>query len=159
MGTYHRLAPDERYQIAALMQSGLSLRAMAGILDRCPSSISRELKRNCVVEKYDARHAQRLARERRKVVGPPKRIDRKIEKKIRALLICQQLSPEQIRAYFEQEKISISAETIYKFVYLDRHSGGKVQAQDVKLKSKRERPKLTLFIFTNSFAHPTNVVI
>ena len=40
------LSQDERIEIADLRQSGLSLRAIAARLDRAPSTISRELRRN-----------------------------------------------------------------------------------------------------------------
>jgi transposase len=42
------LSQDERIEIADLRQSGLSLRAIASRLERAPSTISRELRRNAV---------------------------------------------------------------------------------------------------------------
>lgn len=126
MGRYHRLTPDERYQIEALKQSGLSLRGMAQILERSPSSISRELGRNAEMGIYGARRAQRLSQERRKAVGPAKRIDGGLAKKIKACLVLRKLSPEQITAHFKKAKIRISPETIYKFVYDEHRGGGKL---------------------------------
>ena len=47
MGThYNQLTLDERCDIAGLRRAGQSIRQIAAALDRAPSSISRELKRN-----------------------------------------------------------------------------------------------------------------
>jgi transposase, IS30 family len=43
---YKQLTENERYQIYTLLKVGFSLKAIAGELDRHPSTISRELKRN-----------------------------------------------------------------------------------------------------------------
>lgn len=123
MEGYRRLTPIDRYQIEALKESGLSVRGIAGIVERSPSSISRELKRNSTDGPYRASRAQRLARERRQAVGPPKRIDAKLAGKITSCLISKQLSPEQVRAHLLEKNIKVSIETIYKFIY-DEHRGG-----------------------------------
>lgn len=44
--TYQHLAPEERGVIGAMAQQGCSVRAIARQLDRAPSTISRELRRN-----------------------------------------------------------------------------------------------------------------
>jgi transposase, IS30 family len=43
---YHRLTPEDRYQIEALLQSGMSIRAVSRQLKRAPSTICRELKKS-----------------------------------------------------------------------------------------------------------------
>ena len=43
---YSQLTEQERYTLAALRQQGLSCRAIARILGRNPSTISRETRRN-----------------------------------------------------------------------------------------------------------------
>ena len=43
---YNHFSMDERIVIAQLMKSGYSIREISRILDRAPSSISREIKRN-----------------------------------------------------------------------------------------------------------------
>lgn len=43
---YHHLAHDERCQIGALLTSGMSVRGIARQLNRSPSAISREVRRN-----------------------------------------------------------------------------------------------------------------
>ena len=42
---YNHFNMDERIVIAQLMKSGYSIREISRILDRAPSSISREIKR------------------------------------------------------------------------------------------------------------------
>lgn len=124
MEGYRRLTPIDRYQIEALKESGLSVRAIAGIVERSPSSVSRELQRNSTDGLYRARRAQRLTQERRHAVGPPRRIDEQLARRIKNHLISKQLSPEQIHAHFLHKKIKVSIETIYKFIYDEHRAGG-----------------------------------
>ena len=44
--SYQHLTLEERYCLAEFREKGLSIRAIARILKRSPSTISRELKRN-----------------------------------------------------------------------------------------------------------------
>src|SRR6201994_237053 len=44
--SYEQLSLDDRCEIARLQGTGLSVRQIAAALDRSPSTISRELKRN-----------------------------------------------------------------------------------------------------------------
>jgi len=46
MGGYEQLSLDDRCEIARLCAEGRSIRQIAATLDRAPSTISRELKRN-----------------------------------------------------------------------------------------------------------------
>jgi transposase len=56
------LSEDERVRIADLRQAGLGVRAIAGQLGRSPSTVSRELRRNCDASgQYRPFTAQRLA--------------------------------------------------------------------------------------------------
>ena len=61
------LSEDERVRIADLRRGGLGVRAIAGELGRCPSTVSRELRRNRdpAAGQYRPFAAQRLAAERR----------------------------------------------------------------------------------------------
>ncbi len=124
MEKYRRLTPMERYQIEALKKSHLSLRDIASVLERSPSTISRELKRNCSTSGYYAFKAQKLAVARRNLIGPPKVICSQIEKKIKKLLTSQQLSPEQMSAFLKRQNLFVSPETIYKFIFSEHRLGG-----------------------------------
>jgi len=64
--SYKQLTENERYQIYTLLKVGFSLKAIAAELNRHPSTISRELKRNKGLKGYRPRQAQRLASTRRK---------------------------------------------------------------------------------------------
>ncbi|WP_141557280.1 helix-turn-helix domain-containing protein, partial [Xenorhabdus cabanillasii] len=44
--TYTQLTETERYQISSLKEAGFSQRAISKSLNRSPSTISRELRRN-----------------------------------------------------------------------------------------------------------------
>src|SRR5215831_2960780 len=61
------LSEDERVRIADLRRAGLGVRAIAGELGRCASTVSRELRRNCEPRsgQYRPFAAQRLAARRR----------------------------------------------------------------------------------------------
>ena len=63
---YQRLAQDDRYQIAALKQSGMGVRKIALELKRAPSTVSRELRRNGAWMGYNGQLAHLEATARRK---------------------------------------------------------------------------------------------
>ncbi len=65
---------DERCQIQALHQPGLSVTAITAQLQRHKSTICRELRRSAGPSGYHREQAQQLARERRHraVTGPRK---------------------------------------------------------------------------------------
>jgi len=69
MRHYRQLIQEERYQISALKEWGLSNAAIAHRLARSPSTISRELTRNRGVRGYQAAMAQRLSDKRRKTAA------------------------------------------------------------------------------------------
>ncbi len=124
MEAYHRLTQAERYQIEALMQSGISIRGVAKIINRNPSTISRELERNRYKSKYCAVKAKRLCLKRRKGIGPAVRISEELVDHIVAKL-QEKYSPQQISGELKmQNKTSVSHESIYKFIYDDAHKGG-----------------------------------
>lgn len=64
--SYQELSVEERITIQLGQLQGLSQRAIAKMLDRCPSTISRELRRNsCQASHYRASQAQQHMRQRR----------------------------------------------------------------------------------------------
>ena len=52
---YQQLQPEERVTLASLVQQKLGIREMAGLLNRSPSTISRELRRNTGTAGYAKR--------------------------------------------------------------------------------------------------------
>ncbi|MEA3312234.1 MAG: helix-turn-helix domain-containing protein, partial [candidate division WOR-3 bacterium] len=64
---YHHLSLKERERIDMMRRKGISVRQMAVVLDRSPSSVSRELRRNrsAVYDSYLDHRAQERAYNRR----------------------------------------------------------------------------------------------
>jgi len=62
---YKQLSFEERFTIEKLFSSEISIREIAGFLERSPNTISRELQKNIVNGVYDARKAQTKVSQRR----------------------------------------------------------------------------------------------
>jgi IS30 family transposase len=124
--SYRQLTLDERYQIQALQKMKWRPAAISRELGRHPSTLSRELARNCEAEKpYDARRAARWSRRRRVVKGTN---SRKIQGALQDL-VEQKLrlswSPEQISGRLRAEGgPSVTHETIYQHVLRDTKACG-----------------------------------
>lgn len=119
MGTrYQQLGLEARCEIARLHAQGRSLRQIAAALDRAPSTISRELKRNISRQKgYQPAQAQDQAKARR---WKGSRLDRKPLLRSTVLgLMARGWSPEQVagRLARQQGQAVISHESIYRFIY------------------------------------------
>lgn len=126
MSKYRRLTLEDRYQIQTLNESKMSMREISRHLGRSPSTISRELRRNCTRKKYKAKSAANLTLKRREGIGPPLKISGSLEKTVIRLL-CHQWSPEQICGRLSKMNISISHEAIYQYVYKDFKRGGNLR--------------------------------
>jgi IS30 family transposase len=122
--SYIHLTAIERGQIQALCQEGRGVNAIARVLGRAPSSISRELKRNKTPRGYDAGVAQQRYRQRRIECRPA----RKLEYRPLWAYVLQKLplcwSPQQIAGrlpldYPHDPKMRISHETLYQSLYTD----------------------------------------
>jgi IS30 family transposase len=115
--TYEQLSLEDRCEIAGLQATGHSIRQIAANLDRSPSTIARELKRNRGVQTYKAGYAQEQTKARR---WRGSRLDRQPLLR-RAVLerLAAGWSPEQIagRLAREQGRKVISYESIYRFIY------------------------------------------
>ncbi len=115
---YDHFTLDERCTMAQLRQAGQSLRQIAATLDRSPSSVSRELKRNHGAHVgYKPDYAQEQATARR---WTGSRLERNAE--LRGLVLGglqRGWSPEQVAGWLDQQKTAatISHETIYRFIY------------------------------------------
>ena len=99
----NHLTVEERDRIAQLQYQGADQKEIARALGRCPSTISRELRRNRTDGKYYAAQAQREA-ERRRGERPlvRKMEDPKINEAVRTAL-AQEWAPEQIAGRMEQQ--------------------------------------------------------
>jgi IS30 family transposase len=116
--TYKQLSLEDRCEIAQLSADGRSIRQIAAALDRPPSTISRELKRNRGAKVgYKPTYAQQQMRARRWSGG---RLTREPDLR-RAVLerLGRGWSPEQVAGRLARERGHkvISCETIYRFIY------------------------------------------
>ena len=118
MSNYSQLSIEERCSIARLREAGQSIRKIAATLDRQPSTIARELKRNAGSKVgYQPAYAQAQANARRWSGTRLERDDALRETILDRL--AQGWSPEQVagRLAHEAGRKVISHETIYRFVY------------------------------------------
>ena len=142
MKSYCHLSADERYIISTLRAQGFSCREIAEALDRAPSTVSREVRRNAHVTdgRYRAFIAISKAGARRWRSRRGSRFASK-EWKIVERLLRQDFSPEQISGILQREgRLSISHETIYRHVWRDRSNGGTLH-RHLRGASKKRRKR------------------
>jgi len=145
MGTkYSHLSLDERHTIARLRAEGQSCRQIAAGLDRPASTITRELKRNLGSHlAYRPRFADDQAWGRR---WRGNKLSRNWPLQELVLgLLTKGWSPEQVagRLKYEKAKITVSHETIYRFIYaqIARTKNYDWRLYLPKAKSKRGRSR------------------
>jgi len=143
--SYGQLTLEDRCTIAELHRAGRSIRQIAAALDRQPSTISRELKRNsgsgARAGPYQPAYAQQQAAARR---WSGARLDRNQPLRERVLAqLAQGWSPEQVagRLRREEGRTVIGCETIYRFIYaqLKRSNDGAWRHYLPRAKAKRGR--------------------
>lgn len=119
--SYTHFSKTERHELSILLKKGYSLREIADTLERSPSSVSREVKRNSVKGEYVASKAQHKAYKRRKYAqyqGMKIREDPDLESYVKKKL-KDRWSPEQIagRLKFQNNgKQVISFRSIYNYI-------------------------------------------
>ena len=115
---YHQLSLEERCTIARLHEAGQSIRQIAAALDRQPSTISRELKRNSGSKVgYRPSYAQQQAQARH---WSGRRLERDDDLRDAVLgRLGAGHSPEQVagRMALESGAHVISPESIYRFIH------------------------------------------
>lgn len=121
---YEQLCLSERIEIYRLHREGKSLRRIAVALDRSPSTISRELRRNAKPTKawsggYCAERADTLATRRRRWDGRFKLARQPDLRELVRDRLAMGWSPEQIagRLALDHGRTVISHESIYRFIY------------------------------------------
>jgi len=142
---YEQLDLEERCTIARLREGGQSIRKIAAALDRSPSSISRELKRNTGsgsrAGAYQPGYAQEQTRARR---WSGSRLERNAALRDQVLgLLASRWSPEQICGWLKLQASGtvIGVETIYRFIYaqLKRTNNGAWRHYLPRAKARRGR--------------------
>ena len=125
MGTYYsHLSLAERVEIYHLRANGTSFRAIAVLIGRAPSTISREIRRNAKPTKqyaggYRAERADQLARRRRRWDA---RFKMQRQPALRNYVhdrLAMGWSPQQIAGRLAQSHahMRISYESIYRYIY------------------------------------------
>lgn len=144
---YHQLTEGERYTLSLLKREGRSLRSIAAALDRSPSTISRELRRNATVVQckprplYVPSKAQEQANGRRRRSRRVRQHAPGVYAHVESLLAQQQWSPEQIANQLpEQLGVHMSHMTIYRHVRRDQRQGGVLYKQ-LRQGRKRRRKR------------------
>jgi IS30 family transposase len=126
--TYRQITFAERYTLGLLRQSGLAPAAIAPVLGRHRSTISRECARNGTPRDgcYRPQLAEWYARGRRSRSRRNQRFSASDWARIQAL-VREDWSPEQIagRLRLDQE-LRISHETIYRYLWADKRQGGQL---------------------------------
>ena len=127
---YHQITPDERYTLATLRRQvpALSGAAIARIMGRDRSTISRELQRNSSRSDGAYRHTKaqertngRRSRSRRNSHFLPK------DWRLIEGLLREYLSPEQISGKLRRDGLlHVSHETVYKHIWRDKRRGGQL---------------------------------
>ena len=115
-----RLTEHERYQIYSLIKAGITQNLIAIQLNRHPSTISRELRRNLGKKGYRPKQAHQLSVKRRLQKNKHVKLTQKVKSWIERLVKLD-LSPEQVCCYLQRHKnISLHHETIYRYVFSDK---------------------------------------
>lgn len=139
---YRQITSEERYRISALRREGFCPAAMGRRLGRHRSTISRELHRNSSPwdGSYRPSKAQEQANGRRSRSRRNRRFDARDWELVETLL-RQDWSPEQVAGSLQKSgDLSISHETIYRYVWADRALGGDVY-RHLRCATKRRRKR------------------
>ena len=136
---YRRITQEDRLLIKTYLGEGLNQSQIADKLSFDRSSICRELKRNSGKRGYRTKQAQRLCKLRQEYRETPRKMLPEFIKKIDEKLSLK-WSPEQISNYFRvNTQPTVSAETIYQYVYKDRQQGGELWRNLRWARRKRKR--------------------
>ena len=113
----------EREETSRSVAAGQSIRAIAKLLGRAPSTVSREIKRNGGREGYRASQADQAAWNRASRPKACKLVENRALAYIVAAKLRLQWSPEQIagwlkRTYPSDETCKVSHETIYRSLFI-----------------------------------------
>ena len=122
--TYTHLTQAERYQIEILHKAKHTQSAIAVLLGRDKSCISRELRRNRGQRGYRTKQAHSLAQTRKLACSNGPRVDAKTWAVVDSIL-NETWSPQQISGYLlVNNQPGVSHESIYQRIYADKRSGG-----------------------------------
>ena len=138
---YEHLSLEEREVLSQLAMCGVPQLVIARDLGRDKGTISRELRRNRESEEYESHRAQARAEGRRRSAKRPWRLRHEPLAEYVREKLCLSWSPEQIAGRLPldfpgDERMRISHETVYCWVWADKRRGG-----DMYLKLRQSRRK------------------
>lgn len=140
---YNHFTQDERNELAILLKKDYSLRDIADVLNRSPSSVSREIERNSVKGRYVPKKAKLKARVRRmqsKYQGMKIRGDQRLAEYIEEKL-KKGWSPERISGRLKyKHKVHISHKSIYKYIHNNPFGFSLVKYLKYKGKEWKRKP-------------------
>ena len=118
-----RLSLKEHEEISRGVAAGDSIRAIAGILGRSPSTVCREVNANGGHKKYRALMADRAAcqralRPKRAKLAQCRRLRGVVERKLEARWSPQQISAWLASQYPDRPEMQVSHETIYQSLFV-----------------------------------------
>lgn len=119
----HSLSLAEREEISRGLSAGMSLRTIAAQLDRAPSTVSREVRRNDGIVRYralsaDHRALRRARRPKAAKLATCGRLRKLVEAKLALRWSPKQISSWLCRAYPADAELRVSHETIYMALYV-----------------------------------------
>jgi len=135
--TYAQLTYGQRYQIKALLDTGMPRYRIADALGVHKSTITREINRNSGKRGYRPKQAHEKALARKQEKSKPR-----ISEKVWALVektLREDWSPEQVSGKLKASEISVSHERIYQHVYADKRAGGTLWKHLRRPKKYRKR--------------------
>ena len=142
MMSYRHIDLDERIVISKNITERKSLRTIAELLGRSPSSISREIKRNYVEYWYHPKKADEKRKIRRKE-SRHRKLDKNENLKNFVLdKLKDGYSPDSIAGRINLEELkamSISHESIYTWLYKEARNGGKCHEYLLGQRKKRQK--------------------
>lgn len=138
MKHYQQLTIEEREAILAGLWRGQSLREIAQLIRRSPSTVSREISRNrpSVFRRYTPRLANARAKATARLRGKRHRLKDPLIQQYVIEGLRDDRSPEQIagRLRTDHPGQTVSHEAIYQFIYAQYHRGGYGSCHGVDLR-------------------------
>ena len=157
------LTQSEREEISRGTVANLSIRSIAAYLQRSPSTISREIKRNGGYAGYRATQADQAAWTRAHRPKPCKLAGNPMLRQIVARKLRLNWSPEQIagwlkRKYPEEERNQVSHETIYRSLFVQARGVLKKELQQYLRTQRAIRRSRHASLKKNGLGQITNAV-
>ncbi|TFH94222.1 IS30 family transposase [Porphyromonas levii] len=138
---YNHLTSEQRYTISQCLKRGVKQKEIADLIGVSPSTISREKKRHATKRGcYNHQYAQMIAEENIACSARNKATPSWIKGLALRKLVEEQWSPKQISGWLKEEKnITLSHETIYKWIRKDKKEWGNLYINCRHKLKKRKR--------------------